>query len=184
MLAKQQLCTCITLFCTFRSCPCKSATWNVLMSHTCFMELVNTAQKFSISFSKLRYSSFGFDQPQTILPRFYKWNEHETELDRWSLKQCKFTFYVTFSVCCHPEILLQWQCNVTTSPHYCQIIEQLTEKTRGRSWVVLVLHEEGIGELMAKNIARTPRRQLSRWYLLFGEYLQNWKTLIISKTCW
>ena len=36
------------------------------------------------------------------------------------------------SVCCHPEILLQWQCNVTTSPHYCQIIEQLTEKTWGR----------------------------------------------------
>ena len=33
-------------------------------------------------------------------------------------KQCEFTFWMTFSVCCHPEILLPWQRNVTTSPFY------------------------------------------------------------------
>ena len=35
-------------------------------------------------------------------------------LDQWSLKWCKFTF----SVCCHPEILLPWQHDVMTSPLY------------------------------------------------------------------
>ena len=44
-----------------------------------------------------------------------KWNK---KLVRWSLKWCEFTFYVTFSVCCHPEILLPWQCDAMTSPLY------------------------------------------------------------------
>ena len=35
------------------------------------------------------------------------------------MKQCKFTLYVILSVWCHAEILLPWQCDVTTSPlHY------------------------------------------------------------------
>ena len=50
ILAKQQLCRCIMHFCTFLSCCCKSATWNFLMSHTRFVELVNTAQKFLFHF--------------------------------------------------------------------------------------------------------------------------------------
>ena len=33
-----------------------------------------------------------------------------------SIKQCEFTFSVTFSVCCHPEILLPWQRDILTSP--------------------------------------------------------------------
>ena len=33
MLAKQQLCTCITLFCTFLGRRCTTATWNVLILH-------------------------------------------------------------------------------------------------------------------------------------------------------
>ena len=46
------------------------------------------------------------------------------------------------------------------------IIEQITEKTWGRGWVVLVVSTKWrnislfFGELLAKNIARTPRRQL------------------------
>ena len=65
--------------------------------------------------------------------------------------------------------------------HNCQIIEQLTEKT----WVEVELfwqwvqnggtfysfHEEEIGELLAKNIAKTERRQLDGRHLLFVEYL-------------
>ena len=35
ILAKQQLCTCITLFCTFLNRRCKSATWNFLISRAC-----------------------------------------------------------------------------------------------------------------------------------------------------
>ena len=37
-LAKQQLCTCITLFCTILSRRCKTATWNFLISLAHFME--------------------------------------------------------------------------------------------------------------------------------------------------
>ena len=56
----------------------------------------------------------------------------------------------------------------------CQIIEWLTEKTWGWGWVVLFLfrkltngstfhsfHKEELGELLAKNIARTAKRQLT-----------------------
>ena len=62
------------------------------------------------------------------------------------------------------------------------------EDLRMRGWVVLVvstkwqnisLQEEKIGELLAKNTARTARRQLDRQHLLFGEYLLNWTTLYL-----
>ena len=39
--------------------------------------------------------------------------------------------------------------------------------------------EEVISELLAKNIARTARRQLDGRHLLFGEYLQTWETLLL-----
>ena len=40
-------------------------------------------------------------------------------------------------------------------------------------------HEEEVGELLAKNTAKTARRQLKRWHLPFGEYLQTWITLYL-----
>ena len=33
-----------------------------------------------------------------------------------------------------------------------------------------------LGEIMAKNIAKTARRQLGGRHLLFGEYLRSWTT--------
>ena len=51
-----------------------------------------------------------------ISPTFDKLNE--IEWDRRSSKQCEFTFLVMFSVCCHPEIFLPLQSDVTTSPPY------------------------------------------------------------------
>jgi len=74
-LAKQQLCTCITLFCTFLSRRCTTATWNFLISRVLFMEQVNTTPKISFPFCKLRYLPFGFN-PE-ISPIFYKLNELE-----------------------------------------------------------------------------------------------------------
>ena len=47
-LAKQQLCTCITLFCTFRSRHCTTTTWKCLISR--FVEEVNSRQQLSFSF--------------------------------------------------------------------------------------------------------------------------------------
>ena len=64
----------------------------------------------------------------------------------------------------------------------CQTIEPLTEKTWGRGRVVLVVSTkwgnislEGKGELLAKNMAKTARRQLAGRHLLFGEYLHKRK---------
>ena len=61
---------------------------------------------------------------------------------------------------------------------------QLREKTWGL--VALVngetfhsFHREVIGELLAKNMARTARRKLDGRHLLFGQYLQNWTTLYL-----
>ena len=59
-----------------------------------------------------------------------------------------------------------------------QKTEQLTEKTWGRGWVAVVstfhsFQEEEIGELLAKNTAKTARRQLDGRHLLFEEYLQS-----------
>ena len=50
ILAKQQLCTCITPFCTFLSRRCTSAKRNFLISCARFMEWVNTTAKFSFLF--------------------------------------------------------------------------------------------------------------------------------------
>ena len=61
---------------------------------------------------------------------------------------------------------------------------QLTDKTWGL--VALIngetfhsFHREVIGELLAKNMARTARRKLDGRHLLFGQYLQNWTTLYL-----
>ena len=51
---KQQLYKCITLFCTFLCRRFTITTWNFLISRAHFMEQVNTTQKLSLSFFKLR----------------------------------------------------------------------------------------------------------------------------------
>ena len=50
LLTKQQICTCITLFCTFLCRRCTPATWNFLISHSRFMKSV-----LSFCSSRLRY---------------------------------------------------------------------------------------------------------------------------------
>ena len=53
-LTKQQLCTCITLFCTFLCRRCTTTTWKCLISR--FVEDGNTGQQLSFSFVELWYS--------------------------------------------------------------------------------------------------------------------------------
>ena len=90
------------------------------------------------------------------------------------------------------RILPYWTDDVKSAAKL-QITESLTEKTWRRGWVVIVAmvacenknggtfqsfhQQQEIGELLAKNIARTARRQLEGRHLLFGEYLRNWTTL-------
>ena len=92
----------IKLFCTFLRHYCVTAPWNFLISHARFMELVNTTQMFLFLFLNVDMVLLS-----PILPTFDKLNE--IEWDQWSLKQCKSTFEVMFSVFCWPEIALPWQ---------------------------------------------------------------------------
>ena len=56
ILAKQQLCTCITVFCTFLSRRCLTTTWKCLISH--FVEDGNTGD--GISMIKFEAAEFIF----------------------------------------------------------------------------------------------------------------------------
>ena len=74
-----------------------------------------------------------------------------------------------------------------------QVNAPLTEKTWGPGWVVFLVKTKmadtslvsmqelelqlGLGEIMAKNIAKTARRQLGGRHLLYGEYLRSWTDL-------
>ena len=70
-----------------------------------------------------------------------------------------------------------------TSPDYSTV----NRKTLGRGWVIqnggpfYLFHRAEIGEILAKNMAQTTGRQLDGWQLLYGEYLQNWTTLLSPK---
>ena len=69
--AKQRLCTCITLFCTFLCRHCTTTTWNCQISR--FVEEVNTRQRLSFSFPELRCSLLESMQPQKKkMPTFHK----------------------------------------------------------------------------------------------------------------
>ena len=74
ILAKQQLCTCITRLCTFLCRRCATSTWNCLNSR--FVEYVNTRQRFCNSFLKHRYS------PLQFISR--KVDQHLTNWTTWS----------------------------------------------------------------------------------------------------
>ena len=52
-LAKQQLCTCITLFCTFPYRHCTTTTWECQISR--LLEDMNTRQRLCFSFPEFRY---------------------------------------------------------------------------------------------------------------------------------
>ena len=58
-LTKQQLCTCITLFCTFLCRRCTTTTWKRLISR--FVGDVNARQRLYTSFPTLRYSLLEFN---------------------------------------------------------------------------------------------------------------------------
>ena len=57
--AKQQLCTCIMLFCTFLCCRCTTTTWNFLISR--FVEDGSKRQQLSFSFPELWCSPLEFN---------------------------------------------------------------------------------------------------------------------------
>ena len=86
-LAKQQLCTCISIICTFLCRHCKTTTRKCLISR--FMEDVNKLLWNFLSHSELGYGFSGI-QLQKSSPTFDK--VIELELSRWRLNEREFSF--------------------------------------------------------------------------------------------
>ena len=75
-LAKNQLCTCITLFCTFLSHCCTTATWNFLF-HSPALWRSRWAQHKKFLFLLRNLDTVLLDLTQKISPTFGKLNEIE-----------------------------------------------------------------------------------------------------------
>ena len=75
-LAKQQLCTCITLFCTFLCRHCTTTTWKCLISS--FEEDVNRRQRLSFSFPVLWSSVLELNSREVCQhwTNWTRWNKH------------------------------------------------------------------------------------------------------------
>ena len=80
-LAKQQLCTSITLV------HCTTTTWNFLVSR--LMEDVNTRQLFSFSFSELRFSPLEFNSNK-IRQHMTNWTRWNKRREVWNSKKSIF----------------------------------------------------------------------------------------------
>ena len=102
--AKQQLCTCITLYCTLLCRRCTTTTWDCLISR--FVEDLNTRQRLSFPFSEFWYTLLEFNSRKNS-PTFHELNEMEYAL--LSLKHHEFTFKWRFCsrrcCCCLSSLL-------------------------------------------------------------------------------
>jgi len=159
---------CIMLFCFFFSRCCTTAPWNFLISRAWFMEYVNT----KISFLYINLSTVLLDSTPETFANIWriKWN--------W-IRSIKFEAVwihslSEFSVCCHPEILLPWERDITTSPLYSAL------RSCGRSystylWDVLVLAWEYSWLLVLPPLV-TPRNDVwgTRLKLHTDYVLQPW----------
>ena len=76
-LAKQQLCTCIMLCCTFVCRHCTTTTWNCLISRS--VDSVNTRQRRYFSFPELWYSLLKFNSRKNCqhLTNWTRWNKRD-----------------------------------------------------------------------------------------------------------
>ena len=91
-MAKQQLYTCITLFCTFLCRHCTTTTWKYLILR--FVEDVNTRQGLSFSFPELWYSLLEFNSRENCqhLMNWTRWNKRDkvwssaTSLFKWRFR--------------------------------------------------------------------------------------------------
>ena len=102
---KQQLCTCITLFCTFLCRHGTTTTWTFLISR--FVEDVITRQQLPFSFPELRYSLLEFYSKKICqyLTNWTRWNERDKVWDRAN-SLFKWRFCCLCLRCCLSSLLL------------------------------------------------------------------------------
>ena len=110
-LAKQQLCTSITLFCTFLCRCCTTTTWKCLIWR--FVEDVNTRQRLSFSFPELWYSLLEFKSRKKYqhLTNWTSWNNCDkvwssaTSLFKWRFRsrrcRCRLSSLLLNSLSLH-----------------------------------------------------------------------------------
>ena len=99
-LAKQQLCTCITLFCTFLCRRCTARTWNCLMTFFWGREHKTTTFYF-LAWTLMQSIRI---QLQKRLPTFDEMNEAGISAIKCEEEQ---PFRLTFSSWLHEEVLKQ-----------------------------------------------------------------------------
>ena len=116
-LAKQQLCTCITLFCTFLCRHCTTTTWKCLISR--FVENANTRQQLYFSFAELWYSLLEFNSRKNC--------QHLTNWTRWN-KRDKVWSSATSHFFSQPSLLLKLP--IITSSHNLFYMEMSGEFVR------------------------------------------------------
>ena len=119
-LAKQQLCKCITLFCTFLCRICTTTTWNCLI--LLFREEVNKRRR-TYSLSKLEYGSYKFNSRSVRLKwvRIILIKTERTQIHFWSddfaavassdrkvQKQLRERFQLQFPSWFYSRSLLRW----------------------------------------------------------------------------
>ena len=77
ILAKQQLCTCITLFCTFLCRQCTTMAWKCLISR--FVKVMNRRQQLSFSFRILWHNPLEFNSTKICwhLTNWTRWNKRD-----------------------------------------------------------------------------------------------------------
>ena len=100
-LAKQQLCTCIMLFCTFLCRHCTTTTWKYLISR--FVEDVNTRQRLSFPFVELWYSLLEFNSRKKC-QHLTKWTRNNgykvwrcaTSRYKWRFRSCRCRCCLSF----------------------------------------------------------------------------------------
>ena len=114
--AKKHLCTCITLFCTFLSRCCTTATftrplyiWGRRAQHRNFVFLFLNLYTL---LSDLTQNPGNFANIWQI-----KWN-HKTSM---KFETVRIHFLSDVLVCCHSKVLLPWHRDVTTSPLYSTV---------------------------------------------------------------
>ena len=104
-LAKQQLCTCITLFCTFLCRRCTTTTWKCLISRC--VEDVNTRDKDFLFLwdPELRYSLLEFNSRKICqhLTNWTSWNKHDKVWSRANF--FKWRFRSRHRSCCLRSLL-------------------------------------------------------------------------------
>ena len=97
-LKKQQLCTCITLFCTFlcRRCIITTTTWWCVISR--FVKDGNTRQQLSLSFPELWYSPLEFNSKKLALTNVWRIKGDEISAIKFEAAQIHFSSNVFVAV--------------------------------------------------------------------------------------